>query len=123
MGLPKANRLRLRRDFDAVYQKGIRRKGVYLNLIALYGLSEGNREQPQLSCLGISISTKVVKLAVVRNRIKRRLRAAFRQLLPQVKPGWNIIVTVKTQALEGEYEHFLRELKELFIKAEIIDGH
>lgn len=119
MGLPRANRLRGRRNFDAVYQKGLRRKGVYLNLVALCE----NQESKSPASLGISISQKVSKKAVVRNRLKRRIRAVFRQLLPQVKPGWNIIVTVRAQALECEYEHFLRELKELLIKAEIINGY
>lgn len=123
MGLAKANRLRGRHKFDSVYQKGIRRKGVYLNLTALHELTHSKPPQEQLPCLGISISRKVAKLAVVRNRIKRRIRAAFRQLLPEINHGWSIIITVRTQALECEYEHFLRELKKLLIQAEIIDGH
>lgn len=125
MGLPKANRLKKRQDFQAVYRQGICRKSAHLTLRALARTrTEGNDRRSNLpTCIGISISQKVSKKAVIRNRIKRRIRAAFRELLPSLLPGWQIVVVVHPQAIECEYEHFLRELKELLVKTETIDGH
>lgn len=72
--------------------------------------------------VGISISQKVSKRAVVRNRIKRQLRAIFRQFLPQIVPGWQLVIVVKPNATQCRYEQFLQELKQLLISAEVIDG-
>lgn len=73
--------------------------------------------------IGISISQKVSKKAVVRNRIKRQIRAVILELLPLISPGWKVIVGVRPTALECKYEHFLRELKQLLVKVKIINGH
>ena len=123
MGLPKENRLRDRRDFRAIYSQGIRQNSLHLILRAL---STSKLEQKLLiepTRLGISISQKVSKKAVVRNRIKRQIRAAFRELLPIISPGWKIVIVVRSRAIECKYEHFLRELKQLLIEAKIIDGY
>lgn len=72
--------------------------------------------------IGISISQKVSKRAVDRNRIKRRIRAALRYLLPELFPGWLVVITVRPGTAECGYEEFLRELKQLLTKAEVLDG-
>lgn len=124
MGLPKANRLKKRQDFQAVYRSGICRKSAHLTLRALKRSIEQQIDRSLMPTLiGISIGQKVSKKAVIRNRIKRQIRAAFRELLPSLLPGWQIVVVVHPQAIECEYEHFLRELKELLVKTETIDGH
>lgn len=73
--------------------------------------------------MGISISRKVSKRAVVRNRIKRRIRRAFRLLLSGIEPGLKMIIIVRSNATECGYEDFLRELEKLLIKAEVLYGH
>ena len=123
MGLPKENRLRDRRDFHAVYSQGIRQNSLHLVLRALLASKLEQQSLLGPTRLGISISQKVSKKAVVRNRIKRQIRAAFIELLPIISPGWKIVIVVRSRAIECKYEHFLRELKQLFIEAKIIDGH
>lgn len=73
--------------------------------------------------IGISISLKVSKKAVVRNRIKRQIRAILRHLLPQISPGWNLVVVVRPGASECDYAQFLRELKQLLAEAEVLHGY
>jgi ribonuclease P protein component len=72
--------------------------------------------------IGISISQKVSKRAVVRNRIKRQIRAAFRQFLPNLSPGWMLVIVVKPSATQCGYEQFLQELKQLLTSAEVLHG-
>lgn len=72
---------------------------------------------------GISVSQKVSKKAVKRNRIKRQLQGIINTCLPRIGLGYQVVIVVKRNAMECKYEHFLRELKELLINAEIIHGH
>lgn len=134
MALSQPNRLRHWRDFQVVYQKGSRRSGRYLTLRCLrQRTSAGNtptegtlrpREESKLPTrIGISISQKVSKKAVVRNRIKRQIRAILRQLLPRISPGWQVVVGVRPGAQECEYGQFLRELEQLLAEAEVLNGH
>jgi ribonuclease P protein component len=118
--LPKQNRLRARQDFTTVYQKGIRQNRFSLGLRAYHCHAEP-QAQPHLR-IGISISTKVSKRAVVRNRIKRQLRAALRHLLPRLANGWDFIIVVYPNALGCDYSEFLQQLKQLLVQAEILHG-
>ena len=124
MTLPQPNRLKLRRDFQAVYHKGIRRTGRYLILRGLPRRSTPQDSTPEIATqIGISISQKVSKKAVVRNRIKRQIRAILRQLLPKIAPGWQLVVVVRPGADLCEYAHFLRELEQLLVEAEVLNGY
>jgi ribonuclease P protein component len=73
--------------------------------------------------IGISISRKVSKSAVVRNRIKRQVRAILRQFLPRLAPGWQVVIGVRSQAVECDYQKFLQELEQLLVKAEVLNGN
>jgi ribonuclease P protein component len=73
--------------------------------------------------LGISISRKVSKKAVSRNRIKRQIRVALRQILVDLKPGWDCVIIVKPGIEPCNSLQFLQELKQLFAKAEVLHGH
>ena len=118
MGLPKVNRLRNRRDFQAVYKQGIRRHSPHLILIA-YEVENS----PEPFRIGISIGKKVSKKAVVRNRIKRQIKAAIKEILPSIPPGWKAIAVVKPEAIKCKYGHFLRELNQLLKETKIINGY
>jgi ribonuclease P protein component len=134
--LPKPYRLRSRHDFSAVYRGGLRRTGELFTLRVLQRpLIAPNGDQPehhpsasQLSGesptrLGISVSQKVSKRAVVRNRIKRQIRAAFRELLPHLSPGWDLVVIVHPKAIECKYGQFLQQLEQLLARTEVLNGH
>ena len=41
------------------------------------------------------VSTKIDKRAVIRNRVARRLREAFRALLPDIKNGYLVLIIAK----------------------------
>lgn len=57
------------------------------------------------------VSTKVDKKAIVRNRIKRQLRAAVQELLPQIIPGFDVIIIVKKSALDLEFSEIVKQLQ------------
>jgi ribonuclease P protein component len=118
--LPKQNRLRARQDFTTVYQKGIRQNRFAIGLRAYRHHAEPQAQQHLR--VGFSISTKVSKRAVVRNRIKRQLRAALRELLPKLENGWDLVIVVYPNALKCDYPEFLQQLKQLLAQVEILHG-
>jgi ribonuclease P protein component len=133
VALPKGNRLKSRKDFQAVFREGTRRHSSHFTLRALRpsgskkpSLDTANSEQPMPSTqFGVSISTKVSKKAVVRNRIKRQITAALHELLPKLPPGWRLVIVVKPTAAESQCvsQEFLQELEQLLVKAEVLNGH
>ncbi|MEG3858232.1 ribonuclease P protein component [Microcoleus sp. herbarium12] len=127
--LPPTNRLKHRKDFSAVYRKGMRRNSAHLSLRALRKPKSIELSKPSAeksvppTRTGISISLKVSKRAVVRNRIKRQIRAALRQLLPRLKFGWDLVIVVRPIAQECNYAEILQELEQLLVEAEVLDGN
>lgn len=123
--LPKHNRLRRSRQFSQVYRQG--RKAVSAHLVVRVWALPHSADPSPLSapgpCIGIVVSLKVHKRAVVRNRLKRRVRAALRMLLPDLRPGLWIVINLRPEAAQCEYGEFLRELEQLFTKLEVLHGH
>jgi ribonuclease P protein component len=58
--------------------------------------------------------------AVVRNRLKRRLRAAATSLA--VKPGWDIVVNTRAGAQDAPYRELLAALKGLLEGAGVLES-
>jgi ribonuclease P protein component len=79
--------------------------------------------QPLPTRIGLSISLKVDKRAVVRNRIRRRLQAIVRQLLPYMSSNRDLLITVHPQAAQCDYLQFLQELEQLLVDAEVLHGY
>jgi ribonuclease P protein component len=139
VALPKSNRLKSRKDFQAVFREGIRRNGSYLTLRALKPLYSTKpsldtaSQNTQLidsvhladTRIGISISTKVSKRAVVRNRIKRQITSVLYKILPKLSPGWRLVFIVKPTVAESKCvsPQFLQELEQLLAQAEVFDGN
>ena len=119
MALPKQYRLTRTGEFSKVYQYGKQASTRHLVVKALE-----MPEQLSRSCsrFGITISQKVSKRAVVRNRLKRQVRAVIQKLLPQFKPGLWIVIVLRSPAVECDYWQFLQELEQLFLKLEVFNG-
>jgi ribonuclease P protein component len=89
--LPKAARLRRRREFLAVQERGSRLcPGV---LLVLRGADVVDRAR-----IGITVSSKVAN-AVGRNRVKRWVREAFREIQAEL-PAVDLVVIARTGALD-----------------------
>ena len=60
------------------------------------------------SRLGLTVSTKVGK-AVVRNRVRRRLREMYRLHLPEMKKGYDVILVGRVKAVYTPYDAMDRQ--------------
>jgi ribonuclease P protein component len=92
----RRNRLSRSRDFDAVYRHG---RSVSTRFLVLYRF---DREDDDTEArLGIAVPKKIGG-AVIRNRIKRRLREVWRELLPEVPAGADYVLLVRAPLAGAE---------------------
>ena len=107
--MQRRNRLSRSRDFDAVYRSG---RSVSTRFLVLYHFDRPAREDGAGEArLGIAIPKKIGG-AVTRNRIKRRLREAWRELLPEIPSHSDYVLLVRAplaEAEEGRGPEWLRE--------------
>jgi len=91
----RRNRLSRSRDFDAVYRHG---RSVSTRFLTLYWFPrDDGADEPRL---GLAVP-KANGTAVVRNRVKRRLREAWRSLLPEVQNGRDYVLVVRPGLAEA----------------------
>lgn len=109
--LPKENRLRLSRDFKKVYNRG--RSYVHPSMV-LYVLRTNGTDLR----IGFSVSKKL-GVAVVRNRIKRRLREASRSIIAELDGGADIVVVGRSGIKTAELDEMLSVMRELSARAKL----
>ena len=99
---PKTARLRQTRDFTRVREHG---KSAQARLIRV-GLLRAGGDQPAKA--GI-ITSRRVGGAVVRNKVRRRLREILKSCLPQIPAGLLVVVVAKSAAAEASFEQLKAE--------------
>jgi ribonuclease P protein component len=113
LGLPRQIRLRHRKDFDAVFRKGRTWSNDLLVLRTLPNDLDHNR-------YGFVTSKRLGK-AVVRNRVRRRLRETVRAL--PARAGYDCVVSAKAKAAEADFARLRSATATLFERAGILDAH
>jgi len=115
---PRTRRLRSPRDFQRTRRRGHSVSGAYLTL--QYARQAGD---PAPARVGVSVGKRVGN-AVVRNRVKRRLREAVRRLLADVPPGWDLVLAGKPGVAQVEYTALAGEVRALLDRAGLLpDTH
>lgn len=104
---PKSSRLRKPSEFKTVYQQNsIRVKGRYFTVLTFCRFEHAR--------LGVVVSKKVSKRAVIRNRIKRLVRENYRQRDSQ--PALDYVVIAKAGVDEQKGQQVFAELDYLWAK-------
>lgn len=107
-------RLQRRPEFLRINKEG--RKWVSKSLILLVAPNE--QEQTRF---GLTVTKKVSKSAVVRNRIRRRLRAAAYDILPNLaKPGHDYVLIGRIETETRSYEDITGDLRWCLKKMELL---
>jgi ribonuclease P protein component len=114
----RRHRLSRSRDFDAVYRQG---RSVSTRYLVLYWFSRNSEAIAEGARLGLAVP-KAVGTAVVRNRIKRRLRELFRERSAELPQNHDYVLVVRpglAEAAESRGFDWLRErVDEILGKAE-----
>ncbi len=84
--------------FSKAYRKGKSDVSKYIAVYVLKNQRRINGEAPQTK-LGITVNRKLGK-AVKRSRVKRIIRAAYRENMPHIRQGYFIIVAARAAAFD-----------------------
>lgn len=71
--------------------------------------------------LGLTVGAKL-GCAVVRNRVRRRLRECYRALLPQLNVGYDVVIVARGRAVQADYQRMSRELTDAFEALGLLRG-
>ena len=107
---PRDRRLRRRTDFDRVFQHGRHNGGKLLSVRSVIN-------QAPLTRYAFAIPKRVGG-AVVRNRIRRRLRAILQAL--ELKEGYDVVISVRPEAATASFAGLRSELTLLLTRARLI---
>jgi len=107
-GFPKTARILRTADFRKAYNEGKRFTGRCFAAFCL----RVQRESDQGPRLGFTVPRAFGK-AVLRNRVKRRIREALRMRLPEVAPEWDIVINPRRPAIAAPVEELRREVDRL----------
>lgn len=100
-----------------VFTRGLNSATPHFLIKTLPSSASSTFGQKSASLFAVSISKKIAPTAVLRNRTRRRVYAAVRDVLPRVRPGLLVGIVVKkggekipyaTIATEIEKAHFLK---------------
>jgi ribonuclease P protein component len=105
---PREARLVRRGSFDAVYRAGKRFSSSNFTVFVRFN-------ELALSRFGFSIK-KTLGGAVVRNRIRRRLREMVRCHRQEIPAGWDIVIHPKSQSATAPFAALAEELVRLLKK-------
>src|SRR5581483_6915571 len=106
---PRTARILRSADFRVVYDKGTR---VTCPIFAAFCLERPDRAGVRI---GLTVPRAIGK-AVIRNRIKRRIREAFRMHREEFGPQWDIVLNPRRAALTVPFEEIERGLGKVIAK-------
>ena len=112
LGFVKIVSIKENHVFRRLYAKG---KSAATSALVLYVRRNGRKENR----LGLTVSTKVGK-AVVRNRVRRRLREIYRLNEERLRNGCDVVVVARVRAASSDYHQLEKSFLKLADKLELL---
>ena len=104
--LTRGERLRRPADIQALFQRGYREE--WRSFVALWRLSGGGRRA------GFTVSRRVGG-AVERNRVRRRIREAYRLQQHALRPGIDVVFIGRPVALTESFVDLYAEMRQALV--------
>ena len=109
---PRSSRVLRSADFRVVYDKGLRLSSP---MFAAFCLSRTGPNADKGVRLGLTVP-RALGGAVVRNRLKRRMREAFRIHRAEFGEQWDIVLNPRRAALDAPFAEIERAMQRLIEK-------
>ena len=101
-------------DFAAIQQRGTSRSHPLLIVRVL---------RTELGKTRFAFSTgRRLGGAVIRNRVRRRLREALRVMAPSFRPGWDVLIIARPALVEADHDALVEALRQLLARSGVIGG-
>ncbi|HKG57685.1 MAG TPA: ribonuclease P protein component [Candidatus Limnocylindrales bacterium] len=101
-------------DFAAFQARGTSRSHTYLAARFL-------RTDLETTRFGLATGRKLGG-AVVRNRVRRRLREALRVMAPSFQPGWDVLIIARPAVVEADHDALVGALRRLLGRGGVLGG-
>jgi ribonuclease P protein component len=114
-GFPRNERLRARQEFSRTLQQGARVEG---DLVLAYWISDDGRSDGAAPRVGIAAGKRLGG-AAVRNRLKRRLREAYRKRKSEF--SWkniSIVLVARSRSLRSTSKEIEADVADLLARIE-----
>lgn len=108
--LPKERRLRGRDRIGQLFAEGARGSSGAILVRAV------RNDDPGVTRI-VAVAGKKLGNAVRRNRMRRRLRAAFRTCGESLPGGWDFALVARRELLEAEWPQVIRDLEKAMRRA------
>ena len=108
-----------------LYTKSLKLNHIFRRLYATSGCGNGylvlyaRRNRLEENRVGVTVSKKMGN-AVVRNRVRRRLREVYRLHESRFLPGWDIVVVARHRAVTASFQDLTRAYLTLAKKAGVL---
>lgn len=111
--MKKKYRIKKNTEFQRVFQKG---NSSANRQFVIYKLK--NEDFPYFR-IGISVSKKLGK-AVTRNKIKRYIREAVREMKEEIDPAYDLIIVARRQVVDMNYHEAKKSLRHALKVARVL---
>jgi len=110
--LKKTYRLKRQKEFKALFQK----KQLVKEGFLILKMAPNNKKE---SRFGVVVSQKVSKKAVVRNKIKRQIRAIIFRNLQKIKKGYDLVFIVLPGFEKNNFYEMATVINKMLTKAKL----
>jgi ribonuclease P protein component len=110
--LPRRLRLRRAQDFERVHRHG----KTWSNRLVAIGVLPNDFDHNRFGFIVV----RQLGSAVIRNRIKRRLRAVVRQQLDDLRPGYDVVIIARKPAAQADFQALSGAVSKLLERARLI---
>ncbi len=101
-------------DFAALQQTGIVRTHGPL-------VARVRRTDLEVTRFGLSTGRRLGG-AVIRNRIRRRLRETLRVMAPSFQPGWDVLIIARAGIVEADHAALVGALQQILRRGGVLGG-
>lgn len=67
-------------------------------------------------------TSRSIGSAVVRNRVRRRIRAALRSMGPVIQPGWDVLLIARAGLIGVDFDTLVKTLRRQLARGGVLEG-